>query len=308
MKPKFSIIIPAHNEEEVIERAIKSVQHQTFKDFEIIVSNDGSTDKTREIVEKMMKKDKRIKISNRDKGHSAAFARNKGAEIAKGEILVFLDADAYLESTFLKSIVQRPNLAEGFINNALPLGNRRLSLILTSLIKETQEMKHLDIFSKDSVVKPFIFNLKRDAFKKIGGYSEKIFYFEDEDFTKRFYDMGFKSIYLEGAKMCFELPSTFSEFLRQCKWIGKGINTLPEKNKKIKAKLVWFLKTIFLLTPLAFVWNFEFFLILLAGTFLTSYAALVKRNKKPFLSLIAMPFLYIKTFLVSFNIFKFWKT
>lgn len=100
--PKFSVIIPAHNEEDVIERAIKSILNQTYQNFEIIISNDGSTDKTKEIVENLIKKDKRIKILNQDKGHSAAFARNWGAEKAKGEILIFLDADTFISTNALE--------------------------------------------------------------------------------------------------------------------------------------------------------------------------------------------------------------
>jgi len=305
--PKFSIIIPAHNEEDVIERAIKSVQNQTFQNFEIIVFNDGSTDKTREIVEKMMKKDKRIRILNRSKGHSAAFARNRGAEVAKGEILVFLDADAYVDKFFLEAINKNKSSAEGFIHKAYPLRAKKISRILTSLIKPTRMMKNLESFNKNREIKPLIFNIKKEAFEKIGGYNEDIFYFEDWEFSKKFYEMGFVSIYLETSKMYFELPSTFREFLRQCKWIGKGINTIPKREKKNRARGVWFLKSLFLIFPIFFIWNLNYFLMVFLITLSLSYLGLILRNKNPLLSLVALPFLYVKTFLVTFNIIRFWR-
>ena len=142
---------------------------------------------------------------------------------------------------------------------------------------------------------------------KVGGYDENIFYFEDEDFARRFYKENFKTIHLELAKQYYELPPTLKEFVRQCKWIGKGINTLPDKDKKNKMKSVWIAKSIFLLFPLIFLWNLKLFLTFLVITAGISCFGLIYRNKNPVLSLITLPFLYTKTFLVTFNIIRFWK-
>lgn len=86
----ISIVIPAYNASKTIEETIRSVQNQTFSDFEMIVINDGSIDQTLEVLEKIS--DKRLKIfSYENKGVSAA--RNRGIENAKGEFIAFLDAD-----------------------------------------------------------------------------------------------------------------------------------------------------------------------------------------------------------------------
>ena len=90
---KISAIIPTHNRENLIERAIKSVQNQTMKIDEIIVVSDGSTDNTNEIVKQMAKKDKRIKLISYYPGHNGNYARNKGIEAATGEYIAFLDDD-----------------------------------------------------------------------------------------------------------------------------------------------------------------------------------------------------------------------
>ena len=89
---QFSIIIPIYNAAEFLENCLKSILGQTFKDFEVICINDGSTDNSLEILEKYAKKDDRIKIySQNNLGVSAA--RNLGIDVAKGEYILFCDAD-----------------------------------------------------------------------------------------------------------------------------------------------------------------------------------------------------------------------
>lgn len=98
--PKFSIIIPVYNVEEYIERTLKSVFNQSEKDFEVILVNDGSTDKSIEIA-----KNFDVKVIN-IKHSSVSEARNVGAKEAKGEYLVFLDSDDYWDKNLLKKLKQ----------------------------------------------------------------------------------------------------------------------------------------------------------------------------------------------------------
>lgn len=302
---KFSIIIPARNEEEIIQESIESILKQSYQNFEIIISNDGSTDKTKKIVEDLIKKDKRIKILNRDKGHSASFARNKGAEIAKGEILIFLDADTYLSENTLEEIYKNYEKADAFTINCQPINKTWMSKILSAFfVPINLEKKEYD---KNSPDKPMFFCISRKAYKKIGGYDEEIFYYEDEDFAERFYEKDLRTFVVNKPVQYFELPTTFSEFLRQCKWIGKGTNTIKKDKKRRKHKFLWFFKTIFLLIPLVFFWNIKLLIGVFLATFLFSFLQLLRRNKQFILSLIAMPFLYLKTFYVTFNLIRFWK-
>lgn len=88
--PYLSIVIPLYNKEKQIKRAIESVFQQEFTDWELIVINDGSTDKSPEIVASI--DDNRVRLINQsNKGVSTA--RNRGMEEAKGEYVTFLDAD-----------------------------------------------------------------------------------------------------------------------------------------------------------------------------------------------------------------------
>jgi len=85
--PKVSIILPTYNRAHLIGRAIKSVLNQTYRNFELIVIDDGSTDDTEMLVKSF--EDKRIHYIKHQKNRGAAAARNTGLRLARGELLSF---------------------------------------------------------------------------------------------------------------------------------------------------------------------------------------------------------------------------
>lgn len=102
---KVSVIITVLDEEKYIRKCLLSLKEQTFKDFEIIVINDGSTDKTLKIINNLAIKqfDNLTILSQKHQG--TAISRNLGAQKAKGKILVFVDADMYFDKDFLKDLI-----------------------------------------------------------------------------------------------------------------------------------------------------------------------------------------------------------
>ncbi|MDO4595235.1 MAG: glycosyltransferase [Tissierellia bacterium] len=101
----ITVITPVYNKEKFIEKTINSVLNQTYKDFEYLLVNDGSTDKSKEIIEQYDKKDKRISLINQEnKGASAA--RNVGIENAKGEYILNIDADDLLYDNALEITIK----------------------------------------------------------------------------------------------------------------------------------------------------------------------------------------------------------
>ena len=99
-KPKVSVIIPVYNTELFVEEAIKSVLNQTLTDIEVIVVNDGSTDNSLKVIERLANTDSRIKkITQENQGQSVA--RNLGLNIAKGEYIYFMDSDDILKKDTL---------------------------------------------------------------------------------------------------------------------------------------------------------------------------------------------------------------
>lgn len=91
--PKVSVITPAYNAEKYIEESVESILNQTFTDFELIVIDDCSTDKTWEIIQKYAGKDKRVVAVKNEKNLGIAGNRNKGLSLARGEYIVWQDAD-----------------------------------------------------------------------------------------------------------------------------------------------------------------------------------------------------------------------
>lgn len=92
-KPVISIITPAFNAERFIEEAIESVLAQTFTDWEMIIVDDCSEDRTVEIVQQYQRKDDRIKLIKLEKNSGSAVARNTAMDHALGRYLAFLDSD-----------------------------------------------------------------------------------------------------------------------------------------------------------------------------------------------------------------------
>jgi glycosyltransferase involved in cell wall biosynthesis len=106
--PKISIVIPLFNKEKEIYRAVGSVLAQTVSDFELIVVNDGSTDKSPEIVRSI--EDSRIKMIDQENAGVSA-ARNRGIHESRSDLIAFLDADDEWKPSFLETIL---NLKEKF--------------------------------------------------------------------------------------------------------------------------------------------------------------------------------------------------
>lgn len=91
--PRFSIIVTAYNLEKLISTAIDSILKQTYKDFELLVIDDCSSDKTVDVIKKYEEKDSRVKLLVNEKNSGPSIARNNAMEVAKGEYIVYLDGD-----------------------------------------------------------------------------------------------------------------------------------------------------------------------------------------------------------------------
>lgn len=97
----ISIIIPAYNVEKFIEKAISSCINQSYKNIEIIVVDDGSTDNTSKLIDKMKDRDNRINVIHK-KNEGVSIARNTGLQNAKGDYIIFLDADDYISYDYVE--------------------------------------------------------------------------------------------------------------------------------------------------------------------------------------------------------------
>ena len=102
MNPKISIIVPIYNMEQYLERCVDSILSQTYKDFEVILVNDGSTDNSDIICDDYAKKDQRIKVIHKRNGGLSS-ARNAGIKLSKGQWLLFIDSDDCVKQDYVIS-------------------------------------------------------------------------------------------------------------------------------------------------------------------------------------------------------------
>lgn len=93
--PSVSIIIPVYNAEKTVDRCINSILNQTYKDFELLLLNDGSTDASGMICDSYAKKDTRIRVIHKENS-GVSDTRNQGIAMAKGEYIQFLDSDDWV--------------------------------------------------------------------------------------------------------------------------------------------------------------------------------------------------------------------
>lgn len=99
--PKISIIVPVYNTEKYLKRCLTSIANQNFKDIEIIIINDCSKDNSITIINEFKNQDKRIKVINKLKNEGLSAARNTGIEVAKGEYILHIDSDDWIEQGYL---------------------------------------------------------------------------------------------------------------------------------------------------------------------------------------------------------------
>ncbi len=103
---KISVIIPAYNSEKYIERCLNSIINQSYRNIEIIVVDDCSTDTTSYIIQKFCKLDNRIRHIKLPANKGVGYARNIGIKNATGEYLGFVDSDDWIDSNMYSNLIE----------------------------------------------------------------------------------------------------------------------------------------------------------------------------------------------------------
>lgn len=176
MIPYFSIIIPTLNEEVNLPILLSSIKNQTFTDFEVIISDDISADLTKTNAFEFYDKIKNFNFLEY-KSKNVSKARNYGAKYAKGEYLIFFDADTEIERDFLKEIKNKIDI---YNLDVVTIWNRTKSKEVSSRILLGLLNITLTLFQK---IKPAATGaciiIKKGLFEKIGGFDETIVFGED---------------------------------------------------------------------------------------------------------------------------------
>jgi len=170
----LSIIIPTLNEEKYLPILLSQIKKQNFTDYEIIVADAGSTDKTVEIAKSFG-----CKIV---KGGLPAKGRNEGAKAARGELFLFMDADnIYLPDGFLDKLItefKKRNLGVASFP-IYPAGNFVDKICYFLYNKFVEIFQNWTAFATNSIL------MKREVFEKVNGFDEEVLIAEDHDLAKR---------------------------------------------------------------------------------------------------------------------------
>ena len=171
----ISIVIPTYNEGEYLPKLLNCLKNQSYKDYDIIVADAGSKDKTKQIA-----KNFGCKIV---KGGMPAVGRNNGAKYAKGNILLFLDADVQLEKNFLKNALHEFNKRNLEAAGCLiaPIGNNLIDRFFFWIFNLWTTSTQL-FYPNASGACIFC---KRWLHKRVNGFDESIKLSEDMDYARR---------------------------------------------------------------------------------------------------------------------------
>lgn len=208
---RVSIVIPAYNEENDISECIKSLINQSYKDFEIIIIDDGSTDRTREVV-RQFKKVKIIEGAHKGPG----FSRNLGAQSSRGDILIFIDSDMTFDKDYLKNLI-RPILA----NKKIIGTTHDYEIVLNTNNIWSRCWGRIRVSKEDARDIKIFRAIRKSKFFEMGGFDPQYGYADDQT-------LWFKhKIKPEVAKntTCYHKnPETLKAVYKQSRWIGASID------------------------------------------------------------------------------------
>jgi len=201
--PKVSIIIPTYNSEKFLDRAIKSVINQTYKNWELIIVDDFSTDKTREIIKNWEAKDKRIcSIFLEKNSGGPAHPKNKGFEISQGEYIAYLDQDdEWLPQKLEKQLAiftKYPNQKIGLVSCGANIVDDSGKLLMT-INANGNNKSFSDMLIADYVTSNSSVLIPRKVIEEVGprDESKNIGYYEDWDMWVRIMANGYMLKFVE---------------------------------------------------------------------------------------------------------------
>jgi len=184
--PLISVVIPAYNEATYIDRLLEALSKQNFEDFEVIVSDAQSKDGTKEVADSF--KDKLDIKFVEAPPLGPAHGRNIGAAKAKGEWLLFLDADVDVRDAGFMNKMLAKTTEKGWNTSSAQL---KVERSLLGKIGHSQGYMNLAAHTKHPIFQGYCMFTKKQLFEKLNGFNEKIKYGEDNDYATRSAPYGF---------------------------------------------------------------------------------------------------------------------
>jgi O-antigen biosynthesis protein len=218
--PLVSVIIPVYNSAQYIQKAIASVLQQTYRNYEIIVVDDGSTDETRSKLELYQPKIRYIFQENQ----GSAAARNTGIKLAQGELIAFLDSDDYwsMPEKLTKQVAcfeQNPDL--GGINTGWKIVDGAGKHIKTVQPWHKAPQLDLETWLKKKCVRTSAMMFRKEWLEKVGGFDPELRQSHDVDLILRLSLAGCETDWLKEETVCYRQhdSNTTKDSLKQAKYI-----------------------------------------------------------------------------------------
>ena len=216
--PSVSVIIPAYNEDRVVTRTVRTVLDQGYGGLEVLVVDDGSPDRTSDVVREQFGDDPRVRLFRKPNGGKAS-ALNYGVEQATGEVIVALDADTLFPAGAIAALV-RP-LADpqvGAVAGNAKVGNR-INLVTRWQAVEYVTSQNIDrrafsLLNCITVVPGAIGAWRKALIVESGGFSSQTLA-EDQDLTMTILEKGWRIAYADKATAYTEAPDTLGGLAKQ---------------------------------------------------------------------------------------------
>ena len=236
----FSIIIPTLNEEFFLPKLLTSLSEQTDQDFEIIVVDGNSTDKTRDVVKRFEKQfASRLRLTVVT-SPSVCKQRNRGAGVAKGDYFIFVDADGIL----LPQAIER---FKGFIAKEHPEYITPRFLPDTDKVSDAMVVFSMNVTIEMSIIfrRPLALGqfciISRKIFAAIGGYNEQLSFGEDQDISERIYVQGSMLRILREALVIHSLRRHRKMGTLKVLWLNARLAVQVVLTKKTPSSIPWYI-------------------------------------------------------------------
>ena len=281
MQEKISIIVPVYNVEAYLERCVESILKQTYTNFELLLINDGSTDKSGDLCDQLALRDDRIRVIHKENG-GLSHARNRGIDEASADLIGFIDSDDYIDADMYETLYRQLKEANADlamcdhydVYNQIP--EKQVSEIKTwqfsseEAIKMVMEAKVLSVTAVNKLYRKELFNQLRfeigkiaeDAFimirlldqcQKVVATNEKKYYYvhRENSITTQKFSLKFLNVieaYEQNANIIREhYPSITDVATMRLNWayfyvLDRLLVDSDFKDKALEDKLIAYLK------------------------------------------------------------------
>jgi len=213
--PLVSVILIVYNDEAHIAQCIQSVLSQSFKDFELVIVDDASSDRTPDIIDRYRRRDGRIVVIRNRENKQRPYSRNRGILGSSGEIIAFIDSDCIAEHDWLYNLVKAMDSYDVVIGRSISYGYSRWAKALSEFY-----MDWVRKITRDGDVNGFDTRncaLKRKIFDELELFDPNINFGEDRDLGIRILRRGFKIGFVNNAVVRHHEPEGLQRVFRKSK-------------------------------------------------------------------------------------------